>query len=181
MYSTSFADRHAAVRTSHGTYDNPTSALYPPTMHYITRKKEYERIDSENKKIKRSIDGSKPIVSFNRLEKEFREKHVRIRSLIAKGNNRMPIDSFMKKKMELMNQTLPPLESPQSSFRKKQAKTSMGSARPSPLSPYDLDQFTNKYDMRLFVEAYNQAAGGPEALNVGRTDYFVVQPDAKTT
>jgi hypothetical protein len=155
MYSTSFADRHGAVRTSHGNYENPSPSLYPPTMHYITRKREYERIDSENKKIKRSIDGSKPIVSFNRLEKEFREKHVRIRSLIAKGNNRMPIDSFMKKKMELMNQTLPPLGSPQLSSRKKQAKTSMGSARPSPLSPYDLDQFTNKYDMRLFVEAYN--------------------------
>ena len=181
MYSTSIADRHGAVRTSHGNYDNPSSSLYPPTMHYITRKREYERIDSENKKIKRSIDGSKPIVSFNRLEKEFREKHVRIRSLIAKANNRMPIDSFMKKKMELVNQTLPPLGSPQLSSRKKQAKTSMGSARPSPLSPYDLDQFTNKYDMRLFVEAYNQAAGGPEALNGTRTDCFIVQPDSKTT
>ena len=80
-------------------------------MHYITRKKEYERIDNENKKIKRSIDGSKPIVNFNRLERDFKEKHVKIRSLIAK-DHRMPIDAFMRRKIELMNQTLPSLDSP---------------------------------------------------------------------
>jgi len=125
-------------------------------MHYITRKREYERIDNENRKIKRSIDYSKPMVDFNRMEKEFKEKHVRIRSLIAKGNNRMPIDSFMKRKIELMNQTLPPLsDSPRSSARKHIARTSLGTTRPSPLNPYDMEMFTNKYDMKLFVEAYN--------------------------
>jgi len=35
------------------------------------------------------------------------------------------------------------------------AKTSLGTARPSPLNPFDMDHFTQKYDMRLFVEAYN--------------------------
>jgi hypothetical protein len=95
-------------------------------MHYITRKREYERIDNENRKIKRSIDTSKPIVDFNRMEREFKEKHIKIRSLITKGNNRLPIDSFMKKKMELMNQTLPPLgDSPRSTARKHIARTSL--------------------------------------------------------
>jgi hypothetical protein len=123
-------------------------------MHYITRKREYERIDNENKKIKRSIDGSKPIVDFNRLEKDFKEKHVKIRSLITK-ENRMPIDSFMRRKLELLNQTLPPLDSPSNSWRKEIARTSVSTSRPSPLNPFDMDHFTQKYDMRLFVEAYN--------------------------
>jgi hypothetical protein len=104
-------------------------------MHYITRKREYERIDNENRKIKRSIDCSKPIVDFNRMEREFKENHVKIRSFITKANNRMPIDSFMKRKIELMNQTLPPLtESPRSTARKHVARTSLGTTRPSPLN-----------------------------------------------
>lgn len=90
------------------------------------------------------------------MEREFKEKHVRIRSLIAKSKNRMPIDSFMKRKMELMNQTLPTVnDSPKISSRKHAARTSLGSSRPSPLNEFDMDTFTKKYDMRLFVEAYN--------------------------
>ena len=105
------------MRTSHGKYDKLSATLYPPTMHYITRKREYERIDNENKKIKRSIDGSKPIVDFNRLERDFKEKHVKIRTLITK-ENRMPIDSFMRRKLELLNQTLPAMDSPSNTWRK---------------------------------------------------------------
>ena len=53
----------------------------------------------------------------------------------------------------------------------------MATARPSPLNAYDMEHFTHKYDMRLFVEAYNQAAGGPDALNMSRADYLIVSPD----
>ena len=72
------------------------------------------------------------MVNFGRIEREYREKHVKVRSLIAKGNNRMPIDSFMRRRQELLNQTLPPLsaESPRSNARRQQRTD-----RPSPLMP----------------------------------------------
>ncbi len=71
-------------------------------MHYLLRKKEYERIDHENRKIQRSIDTQRPAIDFDRLERDYKEKHVKVRSLIAR-NNLMPIESFIKKKMDLIN------------------------------------------------------------------------------
>ena len=56
-----------------------------------------------------------------------------------------------------MNETkLPKLnDSLRMTNRKDAVRTSFGASRLSPLNQFDMDAFTNKYDMKLFIDAYN--------------------------
>ncbi|TNV74522.1 hypothetical protein FGO68_gene6604 [Halteria grandinella] len=86
------------------------------TLHFFARKREFERIDLENKKIKRHIDTSKPVLSLRQMERDFKQ-HVKIRGLLTKSNGLRPIESFRRKRegMSMGNKGyLPPLstESP---------------------------------------------------------------------
>lgn len=75
-----------------------TDAQPPQSLHFLSRKREYERIDYENKKIKKGIEGQKPAVDFRKFEKDFNH-HMKIKGFLARGKH--PIESFMKKRMDM--------------------------------------------------------------------------------
>ena len=70
----------------------------PQSLHFLSRKREFERIDFENKKIKKGIEGQKPAVDFRKFEKDFNH-HMKIKGFLARGKH--PIESFMKKRMDM--------------------------------------------------------------------------------
>ncbi len=83
----------------------------------------------------------------------------------------MPIESFMRKREEFNRTILPPL-SAGTPIKKNHrgGRQSVNMSARAPLMPKDMDHFMNNLDMRMFIEAYNNAAQTPSTS--GRVDFF---------
>lgn len=80
---------------------------------YIARKREFERIDYENLKIKKYIESSKPVLSVGESE-QFFKTHLKLRSSILKGKTLLPIGTFIKHRQDVMGNLYGEHESPKS-------------------------------------------------------------------
>eukprot|EP00347_Sterkiella_histriomuscorum_P019475 403341493 len=82
------------------------------SLHYISKKKEAERIDFENRKIMKTIVSTGPVLSVKKLEEEHKNRQ-RIKRNLQKSHV-LPIEGFIKRRKDILNNALPPVSIRQS-------------------------------------------------------------------
>ncbi|CDW85955.1 UNKNOWN [Stylonychia lemnae] len=83
-----------------------SAMLVQRSLHYVSKKREAERIDYENKKIMSHILKQAPAVSVKKLEQEYR-KRLQFKKILQKTQP-LPIEGFIRKRKDIQN-NLPPV------------------------------------------------------------------------
>ncbi len=80
----------------------------------------------------------------------------------------MPIESFVKKREEInRTRVLPPVLHTPKEKMNRTGRFSVNMSARAPLMARDMEHFMNNTDMRMFVEAYKNAAQTPISSGTG--------------